>query len=246
MGFHCSLFDDKAKRCTGKWVPCTGSRAGGRCSYNEFLRHMGKLPNEKNWAVFQSGSTTRLDTDATAKRCLQIYQTKGNGKPVRNFAPYQVMKGESDKFNRYIVRMGNIVDDAARTHKIGANSYLWDDYDTTRDRTVAVRAGDHGEKLVAAAKTALGGKMDIKTLNLGPHPTDPSKTLETMDWKGTAMAAKNKGVPNYKDELKSFYNSFYDSKLPGGRRTPDAKLASDHRAVIRSYKKTVDAARACR
>ena len=47
-------------------------------------------------------------------------------------------------------------------------------------------------------------------------------------------------MPNFAKELKDFYKGFYEAKIE------DGKTARDHRAVNRSYKKTVDRARRCR
>ena len=235
LGFKCDLYNASVKQCTGNWIACRGSRPGGRCDFSEFLRHMGKLPNDRNWPVYRAGSTTRLDAEATAQRCILLHQTKNSGKPPRNFLSWQVLKGERGEFNHYIMRMADIVDETAKSRRNSENTYLWEDYDTTRDRTIVLRAGDHGEKLVAAARAELGGKMEIKTLDLGPHPTNPSAAFETLDWKATAIAAKSAGVQDYKKELQKFYNDFYS-----------LKVAREHRAVNRSYKKTVDRARSCR
>lgn len=210
--------------------PIRVSQAHGEASER---KELGSVP-------YQSRSTTRLDTDKTAKRCYDIYRTKNSGKPIRIFPPYQVMKHTRDEFNEYITKVAGIVDETARAHKNSGSQELWDDYDASRDRIRTVRVGDHGAELIKAAQSKLGGKMEIKTMNLGPHPTEPGKSLETLDWKETAKAAKESGVPNYKKELRDFYKEFYESN------TKDSKIAKGHRTVNRTYKKSVDRARQCR
>ena len=103
MGFKCGRWNDTIKQCVGQWVACAGSNPGGRCNYDEFVRPIGKLPNEKNWAVYQAGGS-RLDAGATAKRCVYMYKTKGQGKGqiVPNFPPFQVMKNMNHVFSDFI------------------------------------------------------------------------------------------------------------------------------------------------
>jgi hypothetical protein len=119
-----------------------------------------------------------------------------------------VLNGESAEFNHYIVRLAGVVDETTQTKKNASNSYLWDDYDATRDCTIVVRAGDHGVQLVVAATTRLGAVIEIKTTYLGTHPTEPGRPFHTLDWTGTADAAMRAGVPSSKRRLTTSTTTF--------------------------------------
>ena len=51
--------------------------------------------------------------------------------------------------------------------------------------------------------------MEVKTLDLGPHPTELGKAFENMDWKATAIAVKNGGVPNYKKKNSTSFTTTF-------------------------------------
>ncbi|KAM5479538.1 hypothetical protein McanCB56680_005466 [Microsporum canis] len=211
LGFACKKWDDSAKKCTNNdWKECKG-KGGGRCNFNELMASLGRArPNDK--LVGPPGSnqaTTSPDIDETAKVLNQHYIT--NVGKVPNYPAYKVLKDSDGNYNRLLEHLGNVVNNAAG-HKTAANTFLWEKFDSSLEKVIVARVGDHGKHLITAAKAALGPKMDVVLENLGSNPAKPSEIWETVDWAATEEKAEKDGVADYKKHIDDFKNGFYDPK----------------------------------
>lgn len=250
IGYQCSRWVRATRTCAGTWVACQGSRPGGRCTYDEFLRTLRRLPTPNNWAVYQPG-TTRLDADRTAQLCLQRYENQGRNGRVPNFHSYDVIKGERGEFNAYVERIGQVVDDTCANSRTEQNKYLFEHYDATRDRIAVLRIADHHRNLIPKMQTHFANDFEVHIQDLGPDPARPNERLQVVDFKTTVLAARNSPArgPNAADpglRLESFLNEFYRSRDAEGRLTEDSKRALDHLTLNRTYRKQADRARSCR
>lgn len=139
LGFKCSRsnFDIATNDCRVDWVRCASkANPTGRCSYDEFIKFMGKSPLQKGWRVPETGP---IDAEATAKKCYEVYKKRGDA--VKNFPPYTVAKKQHE-FNAFITKVSDIVNKAYREKKTAANKDLWESFDTTTDKVVIARTGD--------------------------------------------------------------------------------------------------------
>jgi hypothetical protein len=74
----------------------------------------------------------------------------------------------TEDFNRYTLKLGEIVDRAAGNHRTDANAHLWDRFDDTLKQMDVARTGDHGRFLITAAERGL--PFPIVQENLGVNP----------------------------------------------------------------------------
>ncbi|KAF7128463.1 hypothetical protein CNMCM5793_003193 [Aspergillus hiratsukae] len=241
LGFKCKNWDNKAQNCVNdEWEACKG-KGGGRCNFNELMATLGfSRTNDK--LVGPPGAdqnTATPDIEETAKRVCMHYTTPPN-KKVKDFPPWKAMKGATDDFPDYTLKVGRVANDAWR-HKTDENKHLWDGFDDTLDKVNIARAGDHGKFLISAAEDKLGkpNGMDIKRVKLGVNPLD-GKPWETVDWKATADACKSKPIKDCDRLIRDFRNDWYTNE-----KTRD-KRARDHYVLFKSYKRIGDQARSCR
>lgn len=241
LGYKCSLWDFPSKTCAGSWIPCSGTAHGGRCTYDEFIGSLGRTNGLTNWGVYHPG-TNNFDIDASARRCKEYYSTIGRGK-VPNFPAFHVLKYANGDFNRYTERLSRIMDDTWRAHGHANNRARFTLLDATRNRIMVIRDADHGKQLIDPARTRLGGEMTVVITDFGQdpmHPNDPNQRLLAFDFRGTALAARAAGVPNYVEKLRLFANYMYH----GGH--PQSGIARKHLAMNRVYRKSKDDSIACR
>lgn len=159
---------------------------------------------------------------------------------LRNFPPWQVMKDERAEFNHCIMRMAAVVDETAQAHKVDGNKHLWDDYGKGRNHLMYARTGDHGKKLIARLRTRLETKCRLRLRIWGLIPRKMDKDWKLLIGRQQPSRHRLQACQDFARELKVLYEGFYEAK------TADGKTAREHRAVNRSYKKTVDRARKCR
>jgi len=233
IGFKCNKWNEATHTCNVDWTPCKGRQAGGRCSFDELMFWLGKAPSRDGWA---DPSTGRLNIEDTAKKCVSKFTSQpGGGRAVPNPPPQKVMKNTWE-YNDYITKIGQKVNDAWKDKKTDANKYLWEDFDSTREKITVARAGDHGPFLIAGANAKLGATMTIHTQDLGINPATGEK-WETVDWKETANQARASGVADAHTRIKNFLNDWYR-----GSNTN----AKAHYQVIKSYKRVADRTASCR
>ncbi|XDG05349.1 hypothetical protein ABKA04_004964 [Annulohypoxylon sp. FPYF3050] len=237
IGFKCvSKPDEKAKTCD-KWEACKPKKNSGRtrCNFDDLVFFLGKSPGPTGWTI--NGPDGKMDIEATATNCYKKYTSGGKKAKVPNFPPWVAMKDKWE-FNDYIKSIGNTVNNAYKDKGNTGNKGLWDNFDATLAKVAESRSGDHGPFLVKEAKAKLGGKMEVKIQNVGSGKNPATgETWETVDWKGTAEAAKAKGVPDVDKEIQGFLKDFY---------AKTNKNARDHRVVMQSYKRVDDRSQSCR
>ncbi len=241
IGFRCQRWDNVNHQCRQAWQPCRGRGANGRCNFDEFMFHLGRAPQRNGWAI--TDHLGRLDAEATAKNCYRIFANQPNmnpRNPVPNYQPYSAMKNTWE-YNDYIMKLSTKVNDAWWKKKNDANKYLWESFDSTREKIAIARAGDHGPYLVAAARANLGGTMTIHTKNLGTNPAT-GEVWETVDWKETASQARANGVADAQNRIKTFLDDWYR----GNQNDIDHRNARSHHQVLRSYKRVQDRTVSCR
>jgi hypothetical protein len=137
LGFKCTRFDEKKKVCVGDWVPCKPKTGpGDRCSYDDFISHLGKALMARGWRVPETGE---IDTEATARKCFEVYTKRVN--KVKNFPPYVVGKGQIE-FNDLIKMVKDVVNKAYREKGTEDNKHLWESFDETTDKILIARTGD--------------------------------------------------------------------------------------------------------
>lgn len=242
MGYACSKFDEKTKKCTVNWQPCKKKRnAPGRCNFDELVHQLGKAPKPTGWSILDK-KTGRLDVQETAKNCYKMYGSKqGAASKVPNFKSYKAMKGATGEYNDFVLKVSTMVDKARREKATDDNRHLWQDFDATTDKVNTARAGDHGPYLIKEAKAKLGNDMDIKVQHLGSSPATGEK-WETVDWKETAMEARKRGVSDYHQRIKGFLDDWYR----GSQDDHEHRAARQHHQVLRTFKRVADRARSCR
>lgn len=64
VGFKCDLFDDKAKICTGSWIPCRGAREISVAPYTSF---------SSTWGGFRTKGAGQCTVP------VKIYYSPGHG-----------------------------------------------------------------------------------------------------------------------------------------------------------------------
>lgn len=144
------------------------------------------------------------------------------------------------EYNDYIMKLSTKVNDAFWKKKTGANKYLWEDFDGTREKIDVARNGDHGPHLINTAQRDLGG-ITIHTQNLGNNPATGA-VWETVDWAETANQARANGVADAQTRIRAFLDDFYR----GTKTDLDHRLARKHFQVFRSYKRVQDLTVSCR
>ncbi|KAM5342305.1 hypothetical protein ACJ41O_013271 [Fusarium nematophilum] len=190
IGFRCVRW--KNGECEDdKWEPCKPKPATGRtrCNFNELMVHLGKLSTDKPVLVDGADQNTRNPRiTETAKKVYDQFVTKEK-KPVPNFPAYKAMKGADGDFNKYNIRLAEVVALASK-HKTEASEALFDGFESSMKQAKVARAGDHGAHLIEAAEEQLGtpNKMEIKKMDLGVNPVD-GKNWYTVDWQATVKAA---------------------------------------------------------
>ncbi|KAI0882846.1 uncharacterized protein GGS22DRAFT_168931 [Annulohypoxylon maeteangense] len=238
IGFKCAKADTKTKSCT-QWNACKPKKNSGRtrCNFDDLMVFLGKAPTTTGWSV--NDSSGKLDPEGTAKQCYKLFTSApGKNPKVPNFPPHVAVK-DAWEFNDYIKRVGDTVNKTYKNKGNSDNRNLFDSFDTTTEKVSESRAGDHGPHLIDAARTQLGGAMDIKTESVGGGSNPATgETWETVDWRETAAQAKAKGVPDVDKKIQGFLKGFYGV---GGN-----SQARSHRVVIQSYKRVADRSQSCR
>ncbi|KFY35673.1 hypothetical protein V494_05713 [Pseudogymnoascus sp. VKM F-4513 (FW-928)] len=243
IGFKCTRPDEKKMICNGDWAACrpgaTTSRT--RCDFGELMKHLGKAPTVRkgdSWVGLDDKGN--MDAEKTAKNCYRIYSTsEGKNKNVKNFPPHNALR-DTWEYNEYIMKLSTKVNNAYRTHKTEANKHLWERFDDTRAKIGVARAADHAPYLIKEAIDKLGADFPLKRQDLGKNPVT-GMPQETVDWKLTALEAKEKGIPNASAEISKVTSGFYIKDKDG---KPSSALK--HLQVMRSYKRVADRTQSCR
>lgn len=240
IGFKCKSWNFKDKLCnpgTDQYTPCSKN---GRCNFDQWSLWLGKTNLKQGWAVYQSGSTERLNIDETAKVCYKRFITDNPNikKSVPGPPPFSLMKGVGDIYNDQIKQVSKLVNDAYSTKRTSGNQHLWDDLDEALKKIVVARAGDHGPFVIQKARDQLGGDLEIKTEDLGDNSGSGEK-WEKVDWEETLAEAERKGVKDADKKIRDFLFSFYrDDKTNNSARA--------HLSVIKSFKRARDRDVSCR
>ncbi|EOA86489.1 uncharacterized protein SETTUDRAFT_30824 [Exserohilum turcica Et28A] len=153
------------------------------------------------------------------------------------------MSGNVHKYNDYLKKLGNRlpterfkVDFVFRQQTGDTSRHLFDDFDGTRDEINKVRAGDHGNHLVDAAKASNVNNIVVKDFGTSKAT---SEKMEAVDWAKTANNARAKGDNDVTARIRAFANNFYHA---AGK---EAASARQHLQVFRSCKYMEDRAKKC-
>ncbi|KAK4031478.1 hypothetical protein C8A01DRAFT_42075 [Parachaetomium inaequale] len=223
LGFKCANanFDKATGDCRVDWERCESKTA--------------PAPKDKGWRVPED-ETKPIDAEATAKKCYEEHNKRG--RRIYNFPPFSVAKKQAE-FNALITKVNDIVNKAYREIRTADNKHLWEDFDTTTDKIVTARAGDHGPYLLKSAgeHERLKGVVTIKKQKLGPNPVaNPPADWETLDWTVTEDEAKRNGVADADERLGKFRADFYKA----------GSIAQEYDQVIESYKRVQESKTTCR
>ena len=99
-----------------------------------------------------------------------------------------------------------------------------------------MRAGDHGNHLVDAAKASNVNNIVVKDFGTSKAT---SEKMEAVDWAKTANNARAKGDNDVTARIRAFANNFYHA---AGK---EAASARQHLQVFRSCKYMEDRAKKC-
>jgi hypothetical protein len=85
LGFKCRSWVDVrggGSYCRNNdYIECTGSRPGGRCTFDELQDFMRPANERQAWAAGANGANGRIDPVRTAVNCYNRYQARGGVVP---------------------------------------------------------------------------------------------------------------------------------------------------------------------
>lgn len=238
MGWKCTSWDDKKLECRTKkgkvqWVKCVGTLPDRRCTFSQFLNHVGGCTNKDQLVADKDGNLldlkdTNPDPEQTAKNVYEhLVKTKGR---VGDYQTYRVLKTGTGDYVAGINDIGAVVEKAlADGKKTSENEFMFKRFSECTSLIKDARVGDHGKYLIEGAEEKLKAyDITVKTEKVGSghNPIDSSDKWETVDWEETMLDAVKggKSMSDVEEIVNEVKKKFYEDTT-----------AEEHRVVIESY-----------